>query len=56
MVKNYDNKEGEKKITAHQNSLACLSLNSNGTLLATSSEKGTLIRVYNTADCTLVRE
>ena len=55
MVKNYDTQK-EITINAHQNILSCISLNSNGTFLATASEKGTLIRVYNTSDGTLLKE
>jgi len=35
-------------LNAHQNDIACLALNSQGTLLATGSVKGTLIRVWDT--------
>jgi len=43
-------------ITAHESGVACLSVNQNGTLLATASDKGTLIRVFNISNGKLLTE
>ena len=46
-VELYDIKR-TKLIQAHETALACFALNFDGTRLATASEKGTLIRIYDT--------
>lgn len=45
-----------KTIVAHNSTIACLALTADGHLLATASTKGTLVRIFNTADGTPLRE
>lgn len=50
------NKKGSYHIQAHDDALACLALNSNGSLLATASTKGTHVNVFRTSDGTKLQE
>ncbi|XP_010424771.1 PREDICTED: autophagy-related protein 18e-like [Camelina sativa] len=45
-----------KFIKAHDSALACMTLTIDGSLLPTASTKGTLIRVFNALDGTLLQE
>ena len=46
----------DRNISAHEGSIFCLAMNADGSLLATASEKGTLIRVFSTADGKKIQE
>ena len=46
MIKNYERQKGIQ-IIAQEDSITYLSLNHEGTLLATSNEKGTIIKIHN---------
>jgi WD40 repeat protein len=54
-IKLYD-KDSSLVIQAHESSLACMAMNSDGSILATASDKGTLIRVYNCYNGQLIQE
>ena len=46
----------EIKIKAHDSGIACISVNKDGTLLGTSSDKGTILRIFSTVDGTKLSE
>lgn len=55
-IKSYDSPINTPLINAHDTLIACLALNIDGTLLATASEKGTVIRVFKVVDGTFALE
>ncbi|KAL1341514.1 hypothetical protein HN51_027997 [Arachis hypogaea] len=54
-VEHYASKR-TKFIMAHDSRITCFSLTQDGRLLATASSKGTLVRVFNTLDGSLLQE
>ena len=54
-IKDYD-KQNEKLISAHKGPINFIQLNKDGTILATASDKGTLIRLFNTANGEPIQE
>jgi WD40 repeat protein len=55
-IENYGKRTPTLRFQAHETELVAMSLNFDGTLLATASEKGTLIRVFNTVNGTPLYE
>lgn len=49
-------KNNQHTIEAHTSSLSQIALNYSGTVLATASDKGTLIRLFSTEDATAIQE
>ncbi|PSS26525.1 Autophagy-related protein like [Actinidia chinensis var. chinensis] len=54
-VEHYGSKQ-TKFIMAHDSRIACFALTHDGRLLATASSKGTLVRIFNTLDGSLLQE
>ncbi|KAL0437598.1 UNVERIFIED_CONTAM: Autophagy-related protein 18a, partial [Sesamum radiatum] len=54
-VEHYASKR-TKFIMAHDSRIACFALSQDGNLLATASSKGTLVRIFNTHDGSLLQE
>lgn len=53
---NLDNGEIHKIESAHKSNIQCMTFNKQGTLIATCSEKGTLIRIFSTETLEKVKE
>ena len=54
-IKNYD-KKMNYFFCAHKTALSCFQLNQEGNLIATSSLKGTIVRIYNIINGILIKE
>ena len=55
-IKKYNTKINVPNINAHDSNISFLSLSHDGNLLATSSIKGTLIRIFNTSNGEMIQE
>ena len=55
-IKKYNNKINIPNINAHDSKITFLTLSNEGNLLATSSEKGTLIRIFSTFNGEMIQE
>lgn len=60
IIKDYDNKKdgnfNVNCINAHKNEIIALVMNYDGSLIASASEKGTIIKIFKTKDGTLLQE
>ena len=54
-IKNYDTKK-HYFFLAHRTALSCFQINQDGTLIASSSLKGTMVRIYNLLNGVLIKE
>ena len=54
-ITNYD-KNSNLIIEGHQNTISCMNLNFNGSLLASASDKGTIIRLFSTETGDAIQE
>ena len=56
-IKSYSSQKPDTSLlNAHESQIACLSINYDGSLLVTASDKGTLLRLFKIDDGTLVQE
>ncbi|KAH9310426.1 hypothetical protein KI387_025461, partial [Taxus chinensis] len=49
-------KKTDQMIDAHESQISCFSLTRDGAILATASTRGTVVRIFNTLDGTLLQE
>ena len=55
-IKSYEKNIKNQIINCHSTELNCIAINNDGSLLATASQKGTLIRIFSINDGNLVQE
>ena len=55
-IKDLDNKQYDRIIKAHKGPINFLQLNKDGTILATASDKGTLVRLFDTSTGNTLQE
>lgn len=60
-IKDYDKKKGDtfeiiNVIKAHQSEIVAMAMNNDGSLIASASQQGTIIRIYQTKDGALIQE
>ena len=60
IIKDYDNKKDDNfiidEINAHKNEIIALVMNYDGSLIASASERGTIIKIFRTKDKCLIQE
>lgn len=57
LIRSFDQETlGTSVVKVHDSTISCLQINNIASLLATSSAKGTVIRIVNLADSTIVKE
>lgn len=52
LIINLGNPKDTKETVAHESALSCIAINAEGTLVATTSQKGTLVRIFDATKAT----
>lgn len=56
LIKNFNENSSVKNIKAHKSDIATFQINSEGDIIASASEKGTIIRIFSTINGSLIKE